>query len=863
MKKKVLGLLLSIGMIFSGGQNVMAAEENASSTASVDSLEELSDALANEQVDHIIITDSFDVPCDTANNSNGTSALIVSRNMKIEGSGSGITLKRTVAEGANNGSLQSMFGICGNGEYDGVEVSLYNITLDGGAVWGNYKGMDRVHNQSSIIKQGSSAGRSLVDVYYKGTLNLEEGLTIQNSYTTYSLSSLSGDSGSYNFGGAVRVDFDTRTGGGTVNVKAGSTIKDTAVAGNRYGGALGAYSYARLNVYGGLIENCAASYGGAIGCTNRASHSADVAGTFNMYGGTIRNCVADKGGAIHADGSKKCVSSLLGGNIIDCEAIYGGAVSLCRGGSTSPTFNIAPYKEDGPLKITGCSSKNGSLSPDTEFDGIRLGYEGLYFEGDQNVEVATETVTVNFKKQLNDETNFASLTIKKGAHFGESFPGNPTSDENVFLDWNTKADGTGTTFTRDTVVEEDTTIYARWLLAPEITESEDVSAVYGDRDKTVSVTAKTAYGGDFVYTWYTCDADGSNRKVIDGENKNEYKLPKLNAGTYYYICEVSNIAGEFSASNISKVIKVDIKSKKVGIDWTDNQFKYDGQDKLPQAMFKEDVGIIDGDDCQLVVSGAQKEVGKYEAVAELSGNDSSNYSLAEGDERFAFEIVNDQEAKNLEDKKENEADKKPEQSKEDKTTEEQKTEEQKTEEQKTTEQQKDDNKSDEKITVEYETSETLKPAQLKPNLKVVDKKTGGKYKITKIVKKKGKVVGGTVTYMQPYNKNCKVATISNNVRLAGVVFKVTELNDNAFKNCKKITKVTIGSNINKIGSNSFSGCKNLKSVSIRTNCLKKIGNNAFKGINKKATIKVPKKSYKKYKKLINKKTGFKKTMKLK
>ena len=46
--------------------------------------------------------------------------------------------------------------------------------------------------------------------------------------------------------------------------------------------------------------------------------------------------------------------------------------------------------------------------------------------------------------------------------------------------------------------------------------------------------------------------------------------------------------------------------------------------------------------------------------------------------------------------------------------------------------------------------------------------------------------------------------------------------------------------------------------------IEKIGKKAFSGINKKATIKCPKKSLKKYKKMIMKKsTGYKKTMTVK
>ena len=44
---------------------------------------------------------------------------------------------------------------------------------------------------------------------------------------------------------------------------------------------------------------------------------------------------------------------------------------------------------------------------------------------------------------------------------------------------------------------------------------------------------------------------------------------------------------------------------------------------------------------------------------------------------------------------------------------------------------------------------------------------------------------------------------------------------------------------------------------------KQVINNAIKGINKKATIKVPKKSAAKYKKLLNAKAGYKKSMTIK
>lgn len=165
--------------------------------------------------------------------------------------------------------------------------------------------------------------------------------------------------------------------------------------------------------------------------------------------------------------------------------------------------------------------------------------------------------------------------------------------------------------------------------------------------------------------------------------------------------------------------------------------------------------------------------------------------------------------------------------------------------------------------VKYIISGKLKRSQLKKNLKIADKNTGGKYKITKITKKNGKVSGGTVTYMAPYNKNCKKATAGATVKLAGVTFKITAINANAFKNCKTLTTFTMGSNVTSIGAKAFAGCKNLKIFTIKGKNLKKIGANAFKGINIKAKFKVTKTVYKdtkvvkKYTKMI-KKAGFKK-----
>ena len=152
----------------------------------------------------------------------------------------------------------------------------------------------------------------------------------------------------------------------------------------------------------------------------------------------------------------------------------------------------------------------------------------------------------------------------------------------------------------------------------------------------------------------------------------------------------------------------------------------------------------------------------------------------------------------------------------------------------------------------FKTAEKLTAADLKPNAKIADKKSGGKYRITKLVKDKktGKVTGGNVEYMAPYNKNCKLISATGIVKLGGVKFKVTSIASSCAKGCKKLTKVIIGSYVTNIGKNAFSGCSKLKTITIKGTKLKKIGSNAFKGINKKAMISVPKAKKKAYTKLL-------------
>lgn len=130
---------------------------------------------------------------------------------------------------------------------------------------------------------------------------------------------------------------------------------------------------------------------------------------------------------------------------------------------------------------------------------------------------------------------------------------------------------------------------------------------------------------------------------------------------------------------------------------------------------------------------------------------------------------------------------------------------------------------------------------------------GLKYKVAK---------NGTKCYMQcigPVSKSITKATIKSEIWTNGFKYSVTQIKSSAFQNCKKLKKVTIGSNVKKIGAKAFYGCSKLKSVTIKSKKITSIKSKAFKGIYKKAKIKVPSSKKTKYKKLL-KKAGVKSTM---
>lgn len=126
----------------------------------------------------------------------------------------------------------------------------------------------------------------------------------------------------------------------------------------------------------------------------------------------------------------------------------------------------------------------------------------------------------------------------------------------------------------------------------------------------------------------------------------------------------------------------------------------------------------------------------------------------------------------------------------------------------------------------------LKQSRLQGYKKTINKI---KYKVTS-----NKTGGGTVAVYGVSNKNLKSYTIPNTVKIDDYSYKVTEISDKAFKNCKKATKIVIGNKVKVIGTSAFEGCKKLTKLTFGSS-VTQIGDKAFKNCTSLKSITIPSK----------------------
>lgn len=464
------------------------------STFQTDSLEGLKARIADASSgDTIRITGSFEIPS-TAAGTNITSYISVDKSLTIEGSDPSITIKRA-------GGL-SIFEFYGNGSYTAspVEITLRNITFDGG---------------SSLIGASPASwtntgvhGRSILDVANKATLNVDDGVTIRNGWCSNSAATRSTNATTAAYGGAIRVDWISNIGGGKVNLRSGFLIEKCVAKnddttsfndGNGYGGGIGAYNYAYLNVYGGTIRNWYAPRGGAVGSTYKMNTSSDTSGVINVSGGILDGNYAEEGGALLFEG--KATHTVYGGTITNNHILsqtghgYSNSRTGLRGGAIASTEedNIKLAVDNTSITMSGNDVKNGNYI----YGGGAQCY-GKYPSGF----LPAETMKITFDS--NGGNTVVPQYVLAGSSLGDSFPAEVVKTGNSFLGWFDNAAFAGEKVTSGTVFTKNTTLYAKWQEASPI-------AVNGI---SLDVTTKEIKVGDtFPLTPAISPQDATNKTV--------------------------------------------------------------------------------------------------------------------------------------------------------------------------------------------------------------------------------------------------------------------------------------------------------------------------------------------------------------
>ena len=120
---------------------------------------------------------------------------------------------------------------------------------------------------------------------------------------------------------------------------------------------------------------------------------------------------------------------------------------------------------------------------------------------------------------------------------------------------------------------------------------------------------------------------------------------------------------------------------------------------------------------------------------------------------------------------------------------------------------------------------------------------GNQYTVTK---------AGSEVRFSKANAKARAITVPSTIKAKGITYKVTSIGTNAFKNCKKLTKATIGANVKVIKAKAFNNCPKLKTVTIKTVLLTKktASKKCFSKVNKRMVIKSPRKVKRAYVKIF-------------
>lgn len=147
-------------------------------------------------------------------------------------------------------------------------------------------------------------------------------------------------------------------------------------------------------------------------------------------------------------------------------------------------------------------------------------------------------------------------------------------------------------------------------------QKEGGDLIYSGAANTPEIVVKDGDDRTLVNdTDYTVTYAGVEPTIYPGTDGNENIAP-TGAGAYKAII---NFKGNYSGS---KEVSFTIEQKEIGITWSNVEFGYDGNEKLPTATA---TGLVTGDSCEVTVTGGQSDAGTYVATASALSN--GNYKL--------------------------------------------------------------------------------------------------------------------------------------------------------------------------------------------------------------------------------------------
>ena len=134
---------------------------------------------------------------------------------------------------------------------------------------------------------------------------------------------------------------------------------------------------------------------------------------------------------------------------------------------------------------------------------------------------------------------------------------------------------------------------------------------YGDTPNVPEVSGNTE-GANVTYEYKAADAE-------DSEYTN--KTP-TNAGDYVVKATIAATAG-YNEKSVTETFT--ISKRNAVLKWGNTSFKWNGEEQVPSCEIKN---LVSGDECEVIVEGAEEEAGTYTATAAgFTGADADNYAM--------------------------------------------------------------------------------------------------------------------------------------------------------------------------------------------------------------------------------------------